>query len=164
VSGSFDDELAGNDRFARTFALAGFAGRPSKGLAVVTCMDVRIEPLSILGLRVGDAIVIRNGGGRVTDDVVRSLLAARWLLGVSRAMVVAHTRCGLTAGSDAELHAAMRDAGAPGGAAPVLLSSSDPAATVRADVGRLRASAELGDIDVAGYVYDVDTGRLATVA
>jgi carbonic anhydrase len=161
VPGTFADELAGNERFARAFALEGVPGRPAKGLAIVTCMDARIEPLSVLGLEVGDAIVIRNGGGRVTDDVVRSLVAARWLLGVTRAMVVAHARCGLTAASDAELHAAMREVGAPEAAVVSLLASPDPAATVRADVERLRTSAELAGLDVAGFVYDVDTGRLA---
>src|SRR5689334_14747435 len=91
--GSFADVLSANDEYARSFALRGLEPRAQRGLCVVTCMDTRIEPLAMLGLKPGDAKILRNAGGRVTDDVIVTLLVARYLLGVDRLMVVAHTRC-----------------------------------------------------------------------
>jgi carbonic anhydrase len=156
----FDDVLAANEAYARGFALAGLEPAAAMGLAVLTCMDSRIEPLQMLGLRPGDAKILRNGGARVTDDVVRTLTVARWLLGVERVMVVAHTRCGLTAASDDDVREAIRRAGAPDAPAFDLLSSADQSATVPADVERLRAEPLLDGVEVGGFLYDVDTGRV----
>src|SRR5918995_630538 len=86
---TFDDVLAANEAYADEFRLAGLEPVAAKGLAVLTCMDSRIEPLAMLGLRPGDAKILRNAGARVTDDVLRTLVLASYLLGVDRAMVVA---------------------------------------------------------------------------
>src|SRR3954469_9418989 len=96
----FGHELAANDQYARGFALGGLEPVAARGLAVLTCMDSRIEPLTMLGLQPGDAKILRNAGARVTDDVLRTLVLASYLLGVDRAMVVAHTRCKMAAGSE----------------------------------------------------------------
>ena len=126
--------LAENDRYARGFRLAGLPARANKGLAVITCMDSRIEPLTMLGLRAGDAKILRNAGARVTDDVLRTLVLASYLLGVDRAMVVAHTKCRMAAGSKADVHAAIVEAGGPDTRNLAFLTTEDQEATVRADV------------------------------
>src|ERR687889_1202029 len=91
----FADVLAANAAYAASFGLAGVPSNAARGLAVVTCMDSRIEPLAMLGLGPGDAKIIRNAGARVTDDVLRTLVLGTYLLGVDRAMVIAHTNCRL---------------------------------------------------------------------
>ena len=90
---TFEDVLAANEAYAHGFRLEGLEPVAAKGLAVLTCMDSRIEPLAMLGLEPGDAKILRNAGARVTDDVLRTLVLASYLLGVDRAMIVAHTKC-----------------------------------------------------------------------
>ena len=95
---TFADVLAANETYANGFPLRGLQARATKGLAVLTCIDSRIEPLAMLGLRPGDAKILRNAGARVTDDVLRTLVFASYLLGVDRAMVIAHTDCRMARG------------------------------------------------------------------
>src|SRR6188472_3830558 len=99
----FDDVLAANLRFQATFTDSGMPGRAAKGLAVLTCIDSRIDPLAMLGLRPGDAKIIRNAGARVTDDALRSLVLAVNLLGVDRVCVVQHTDCAMAGRTDSEI-------------------------------------------------------------
>ena len=99
----FDDVLSANRTYAESFGLAGLEPRAARGLAVVTCIDSRIEPLPMLGLAPGDAKILRNAGARVTDDVLRSLVLAVNLLGVDRVCVVQHTKCRDDRRIDAEL-------------------------------------------------------------
>src|SRR5215210_3598807 len=94
---TFDDVLAANEAYASGFRLRDLEARAAEGLAVLTCMDSRIEPLAMLGLQPGDAKILRNAGARVTDDALRTLVLASYLLGVDRAMVVAHTHCRMAA-------------------------------------------------------------------
>src|SRR5437764_15333511 len=110
---TFADVLAANETYADGFRSRGLQARAAKGLAVLTCMDSRIEPLEMLGLRPGDAKILRNAGARVTDDVLRTLVLAHYLLGVDRAMVIAHTDCRMAAGGEEDVHAAVSEAGAP---------------------------------------------------
>lgn len=152
--------LAANERYARGFQLAGLPARADKGLAVLTCMDSRIEPLTMLGLRAGDAKILRNAGARVTDDVLRTLVLASYLLGVDRAMVIAHTKCRMAAGSEAAVHAEIVEAGGPDTQDLAFLITQDQEATVRADVQRVRWWPYLARLRVGGFLYDVDTGRL----
>ena len=93
MSGVFDDVLAANEDYVRTFTLAGLQPVAARGLALVTCMDSRIEPLEMLGLKPGDAKILRNAGARVTDDTLRTLVLAVYLLGVNRVIVLPHTGC-----------------------------------------------------------------------
>ena len=135
----------------------------AKGLAVLTCMDSRIEPLAMLGLAPGDAKILRNAGARVTDDVLRTLVLASFLLGVDRAMVVAHTKCRMASGEEDAVHDAVAEAGGPDTRSLAFLVSSDQEETLRDDVQRVRSWPYLTNLQVGGFIYDVDTGRLTRV-
>ena len=156
----FADVLAANQAYAERFELGGLEARAARGLAVLTCMDSRIAPLPMLGLRPGDAKILRNAGARVTDDVLRALVLATYLLGVNRAMVIAHTNCRMTAPHEDDVHAAVREAGGPDTRSLSFLVGSDVAATVRADVQRVRSWPYLTGLHVGGFLYDTETGRL----
>ncbi len=131
--------------------------RPSRHVAVITCMDARIDVFAVLGLHLGEAHVIRNAGGRVTDDVLRSLALSGHVLGVDTVVVMQHTRCGLAGVTDDELR---RATGADFAFYPI----DDHAAALREDVEILTAQPYLGPITmVAGMVYDVETGELSDV-
>jgi carbonic anhydrase len=160
----FDDLLAANREYAASFGLTGLAARAAKGLCVVTCMDTRIDPLRMLGLRPGDAKILRNAGGRVTDDVLRSLVLAVALLGVNRVAVVEHTRCAMVGTTNEELREQLGDLGARAGEWD-FLPIADHAATLTSDVERIRTCPLLpDDLVVGGFVYDVDTGLLRAAA
>src|SRR4051794_1518542 len=159
----FADVLAANGDFATGYDLRGLEPTAARGLAVLTCMDSRIDPLRMLGLQPGDAKILRNAGARVTDDVLRTLVLARYLLGVDRAMVIAHTRCRMAAGTEAEVHDAVRAKGGPDTRSLSFLVAPDQEAALREDVEKVRASPYLQGLAVGGFVYDVDTGRLRHV-
>jgi len=148
--------LAANRRFAEGRARADEAP-PRLGLAVVTCMDARIDTFAALGLQVGEAHVLRNAGGRVTDDVLRSLALSSNVLGVHTVAVVEHTRCGLAGVTDEDL----RD---QTGASMAFLPIADHEASLREDVAVLAATPFLEPITtIAGLLYDVGTGELSEV-
>jgi carbonic anhydrase len=132
-------------------------GRPGKQLAIVTCMDARIDVFAVLGLHLGEALVIRNAGGRVTDDVLRSLALGSHVLGVDTVVVMQHTKCGLAGVSDEEL----RDrTGADLGFFPI----DDHAAALREDIDLLISTPFLHPIGaIAGLVYDVESGHVDDV-
>ena len=156
----FDDILAANRTYAAGFALAGLDPRAAKGLAVVTCIDSRIEPLAMLGLVPGDAKILRNAGGRVSDDVLRSLALATHLLGVSRICVVEHTRCRMVGATNEELRTTIGPAAADSDFLPI----DDQRRTILDDVRAVRDCALIAPgVTVAGFVYDVDTGLLEQV-
>jgi carbonic anhydrase len=157
---TFADVLAANEGYARQFPHRGLQARAARGLAVLTCIDSRIEPLATLGLGPGDAKILRNAGARVTGDVLRSLVLASHLLGVNRVMIVAHTDCRMT-GTDEDVRAELHDAGAPDTRELDFLMTEDQAATVRSDVQLLRESPYLAHLRVGGFRYDVETGRLS---
>jgi len=161
TEGTFADVLAANGRYVANFELAALQARAARGLAVLTCIDSRIEPLAMLGLRPGDAKILRNAGARVTDDVLRTLVLASYLLGVDRAMVIAHTRCRMAAGSEDDVHLAVREAGGPDTRSLAFLVTDDQEATIRADVQRVQSWPYLAHLHVGGFLYDVDTGRVA---
>lgn len=153
-----DEMLRANAAFAARFADGGLARPPARRLAVVTCIDGRIDPLRALGLGAGDANVLRNAGARVTDDVLRSLVVSRHLLGMRETMVIGHTDCGLEGVTNADVHAAV-----PGAEAIDFLPFADLEESVREGVRRVRATPLLADVDVTGWVYEVETGRLREV-
>ncbi len=153
-----DDILEANRAYAARHSRAGTDDpRPRRRLAVVTCMDARIDVFAALGLQLGEAHVIRNAGGRVTEDVLRSLALSSSVLGVDTAVVVQHTRCGLAGVSDAELREKT-------GADLDFLPIEDHAAALRTDVALLAGTPYLTALErIAGLVYDVETGELEDV-
>lgn len=160
----FSDVLAANEAFAADYRDADLEARAAKGLAVLTCMDSRIEPLAMLGLAPGDAKILRNAGARVTDDVLRTLVLATYLLGVRRVMVVAHTGCRMASGGGEEVvHAEISSAGGPDTRSISFLTTDDQEQALRADVQRVRSWPYLDDIAVGGFLYDLQTGRLRQV-
>lgn len=162
-SDAFGDVLAANVDYVSGFRLAGLEPRAARGLAVLTCIDSRIEPLSMLGLEPGDAKILRNAGARVTDDVLRTLVLARYLLGVDRLMVVAHTQCRMAGGTEDDVHAAVQAAGGPDTRSISFLVATDWEDALHTDVQRARSWPYLGGIAIGGFRYDVDTGRVAQI-
>ena len=159
---AIDEALHHNDAYASTFDLGGLPHQPAQRLAVVACMDARIDVHRVLGLREGDAHVIRNAGGVVTDDVIRSLLISQRLLGTEEVLLLHHTRCGMQSFRDDDLKADVeRDTGVRPSFA--LEAFADLEGDVRQSIARLRSSPFVADQRVRGFVYDVDTGRLAEV-
>jgi carbonic anhydrase len=160
---TFADLLTANEAYAGGFALAGLPARAARGLAVLTCIDSRIEPLAMLGLAPGDAKILRNAGARVTDDVLRTLVLASYLLGVERLMVVAHTKCRMAAAGEEDVHDAVTAAGGPDTRSLAFLVTDDQEAALRADVQRVQSWPYLTGLRVGGFLYDVDTGRIGRV-
>jgi carbonic anhydrase len=161
----FDDLLAANRRYASEFEDRGLSGIATKHLAVVTCIDSRIDPLTMLGLSTGDAKILRNAGARVTDDVLRSLVLAVNLLGVNRVCVVHHTECAVIGSTDTELRARVEERRGLDASGWDFLASSDQMGTLRADIERIRGCELLPpDLEVGGFVLDVHTGTLSLVA
>ena len=148
--------LAANEEYVAAHTEAPH-NRPSRRLAVVTCMDARIDVFAVLGLGLGEALVIRNAGGRVTDDVLRSLALASHVLGVDTVVVMQHTNCGLAGVTDEELQ---ERTGADFGFLPI----DDHVAALREDIDVLTSKPYLGPVNgVAGLVYDVATGAVEDV-
>jgi carbonic anhydrase len=160
---TFADVLAANEAYAAGFELNGLEARAAKGLAILTCIDSRIEPLTLLGLRPGDAKILRNAGARVTDDVLRTLVLASYLLGVDRAMIIAHTDCRMAAGSEDDVHAALDEAGGPDTRSLSFLVTDDQESTLRADVQRVRSWPYLRNLRVGGFLYDVGNGAVSRI-
>ena len=130
---------------------------PSRSLAVITCIDTRIDPLAVLGLRVGDAVILRNAGGRVTDDVLRSLAVAVHLLGVRTVVLMQHTLCGVVGTTDAELRAQV-------GADLDFLPIAEHTSALRSDIAALTGAPYLSDVtSIAGFVYDVESGAVTEI-
>ncbi len=160
---AIDDLLRKNQAYAREFDRAGLPAPPSRRLAVVACMDARLDVYRILGLEPGEAHVIRNAGGVVTEDVVRSLLISQRLLDTHEIVLVQHTGCGLLTLREDEVKAGIE---AETGRRPAfdLEAFDDLTASVRQSIARLRADPFLPHTDrVRGFVYDVETGRLEEV-
>jgi carbonic anhydrase len=154
---AFERLLADNRRYAPSHRRIDGA-RPSRRLAVVTCMDARIDVFGLLGLELGDAHVIRNAGARVTHDVLRSLALSSHALGVDTVAVIEHTECGLTGTSDDEL----RDLT---GADVAFLAIQDHAEAIRHDVELIATTPFLSGItSVGGFLLDIAGGTLHEVA
>jgi len=157
-----DDLVATNAGYAATFS-GGLAGRPAASLAVVACMDARLNVYGALGLGEGDAHVIRNAGGVITDDAIRSLAISQRLLGTTEIMLIHHTRCGMLTFTDDQFRAAIEvDTGIrPPWAAEAF---GDLDGDVRQSIARVKASPFIPYTDaVRGFVFDVDTGLLREV-
>jgi carbonic anhydrase len=160
----FDDLLEANAAYRASFGLAGIPAGARRGLAVLTCMDSRIEPLTMLGLEPGDAKILRNAGARVTVDMLRSLALANQLLGVRRVCIVHHTDCRMTTASEAQLHEIVGSARGVDTAGWDFLAVEDLHEVVRADLKRLRTCEILPpDLPAAAFLYDVRSGSLEPI-
>jgi carbonic anhydrase len=161
VTGPFDDLLAANARYAERFALAGFDGVAHAGVAVVTCMDSRIDPLGMLGLRPGDAKMLRNPGGRVTDQALAALVLSANLLEVRRILIVPHTRCAMATATEQELRERVGKACGQDASWARFGAIEDQRAALHEDVARVRTHPLIAEsVAVGGFLYDVDTGRV----
>ena len=157
----FDDVLAANELYARDFDRGGLEPVAARGLAILTCMDSRIDPLRMLGLSAGDAKILRNAGARVTEDVLRTLVLATHLLGVERVLVVPHTRCRMAQTTEEEIHAVILEHGVDTRSLE-FRTDPDQVGALRTDLRRIRSYPLLpAGLLVGGAIYDVATGRLA---
>ncbi len=161
--GVHDELLARNARYAATFPRP-LPHRPTAGLAVIACMDARLNVYGALGLTEGEAHVIRNAGGVVTDDAIRSLAISQRLLGTTGIVLVHHTRCGMLTFTDDQFKAAIEaDTGIRPPWAAEAFASLD--GDVRQSVARIKASPFVPHTDrIRGFVFDVDTGLLREVS
>ena len=159
-----DEVLEANAVYAQTHKLSHLSPRPRRRLAVLTCMDTRLSKQT-LGLATGDAHIIRNAGGIVTDDALRSLLVSHYLLGTEEFMIINHTDCGLANIAESELHRRIRARSATAAIAPThFFAFTDVRENVRQQMEKLRTHPWIPkEILLRGFVYDVSDGRLREV-
>jgi carbonic anhydrase len=161
---AFEDVLAANGDHAAAYAGSDLTGRAARGLAIVTCIDSRIDPLSVVGMQPGDVKILRNAGARVTDDVQRTLLLAAYLLGVQRILIMPHTDCRMVGSSEVDIHASIRAEYGTDTRSIEFRTSDDVDVSLGLDVVRVRANPLLPPgTRVGGAVYDVHTGRLRPI-
>jgi carbonic anhydrase len=160
----FDELLAANARYAETFPGTHLTAAPSRQIVILTCMDARIDNFDAFGLAVGDAHILRNAGGRVTDDVIRSLLLSSDVLGTRYVAVIHHTQCGLLGTTNEAIRDRIRDDRGVDASAIDFDPIPDLDESVRTDIARLEGSPLLRkDLAFAGFVYDVANGRMRPV-
>jgi len=157
----FDDLLAANADFASDFAYGGFDGIARAGVAIVTCMDSRIDPLGMIGLKPGDAKIFRNPGGRVTEAAMEALVLGAHLLNVSRILVVPHTRCAVASNSEAELRKRVEESAGVDASWQPIHVIDDQVRALKEDVHKVLSHPLIPEtVKVAGFIYDVDSGLL----
>jgi carbonic anhydrase len=161
MSTDFHDLAEANQEFVKQFVPEGLSGRAVRGLAIVTCMDSRIAPLAIVGMKPGDAKILRNAGARVTEDVLRTLVLATHLLGVNRVLVMPHTDCRMATGSEPEIHQAIFEASGVDTRSMEIRTVKDQRTALELDLVRLKTYPLLPkDLSIAGAFYDVKEGKL----
>jgi len=159
-----DQMVQANEEYAKAFEHGHLPVPPARQVAVLTCMDARLHPEKFLGLDLGDAHVIRNAGGRASDDAIRSLIISSRLLGTKEYLVIHHTDCGMLTFSNADLQAKLKDETGVDAGHIDFLPFSDLEQSVRDDVQRIEASPYIPEgISVRGFVYDVRSGKLNPV-
>lgn len=160
-SDSFADVLAANADYVASAEVSSLTGWARKELAVVTCMDSRIDPLAVLGMAPGDVKILRNAGARVTDDVLRTLVLATYLLGVRRVLVMPHTDCKMASGEEVDIHEAIWEKAGVDTRSVEIRTVTDQRSALITDINRVRAYPLLPDtLVVAGALLDIRTGRL----
>ena len=158
-----DELLANNAEYAEKFDKGGLPLPPAKKVAIIACMDARVMPALILGLKEGEAHVIRNAGGVVTDDEIRSLAISQRLLGTEEIILIHHTDCGMLTFNDDEFRQAIQ---ADTGIKPTWSAEAfgDLEGDVRQSIARIKASPFIPRKNVRGFVYEVETGKLREVS
>lgn len=156
--------LEANEAYAKTFQKGQLPMPPARHVAVLTCMDARLDPARLLGLEEGDAHVIRNAGGRASEDAIRSLVISEQLLGTNTVVVIHHTDCGMLTFSNEDLRTKIKQDLKADADHIDFLPFKDLEQSVRDDVATLKASPLIPkNVEVSGYIYDVKSGRLLPV-
>jgi len=159
-----DRMIEANRRYAEGFEEGGKPMPPARHVAILTCMDARIHPEQALGLAIGDAHMIRNAGGRASDDAIRSLIISSRLLGTNEFAVIHHTDCGMLTFTNQQLREQLADEAGADASGIDFLPFSDLRKSVTEDVHRILDTPHLDDaIPVSGYIYDVHSGALELV-
>jgi len=162
-SSEYSRALAENERYAAQFDHSSLPLPPGRKLAVLACMDARLTVEQVLGLRTGDAHIIRNAGGLATDDAIRSLVISQQLLGTEEVIVIEHTGCGMLTFQDGDVHRTLVER--TGSDVDLAFHAfPDLDSNLREQVARIRAHPWIKDVPVHGLVYEVETGRLREVA
>ncbi len=160
----FADAFAANDEYVKGFNYSDLTGVAQKGLAIVTCMDSRITPLAVVGMHPGDAKILRNAGARVTEDVLRTLVLATYLLGVKRILIMPHTNCRMAMGEEADIHALIQKEHGVDTRSLEFRTVSDQTKALITDVNRVRSYPLLNKgVVVGGAIYDVTNGKITPV-
>ena len=160
----FGDLISANSEYVETFKYSELTGSAARGLAIVTCMDSRINPLSVVGMRSGDAKILRNAGARVTEDVLRTLVLATYLLGVKKILVMPHTNCRMASAEEADIHEHIHNEFGVDTRSLEFRTVKDQEKALALDVSRIRAFPFLNkDVVVGGAIYDVTTGKITPV-
>ncbi len=158
---AFADVLRANAAFVTEFEGRDLSGTAAKGLAIVTCMDSRVNPLEVVGMQAGDAKILRNAGARVTEDVLRTLVLATYLLGVDRILVMPHTDCRMAQSEEADIHATIAEQYGVDTRSLEFRTVSDQKKALATDVTRIRSYPLLRDgVTVGGGIYNVTTGAI----
>lgn len=159
---AFEDLLAANRDYASDFRLGGFDGIAHAGVAIVTCMDSRIEPLRMVGLATGDAKIFRNPGGRVDSQALEALVLGVHLLSVNRILIIPHTQCAVATSTEAELRERVESSSGQDASWQAFHAISDQIESLADDVTQVRTHPLIPEtVHVGGFIYDVDTGLLA---
>ena len=160
----FDDLFVANTEFVKEFKSQDLTGYAKKGLAIITCMDSRIDPLRIVGMKAGDAKILRNAGARVTEDVLRTLILATNLLGVNRVLVMPHTDCKMASGDESEIHAAIFEKSGIDTRSMEIRTVTDQISALKSDLVRITQFPLLPKgIAIVGAIYDVKSGKLSKI-
>ena len=158
---AFADLLAANRSYAETFDMQGFDGIAHAGIALVTCMDSRIDPLRIIGLQPGDAKIFRNPGGRVTPQALEALVLGVHLLNVNRILVIPHTRCAMASSTLEQLRERVGASAGQDASWQSFGVVADQEAALRDDIRVVRSHPLIpASVAIGGFLYDVDTGLL----
>lgn len=163
-SDAFSDVVNANSLYVRSFQNSKLTGTARKALAIVTCIDSRISPLAAVGMQAGDAKILRNAGARVTEDVLRTLVLASYLLGVTRILVLPHTDCRMAITDEVSIHATIKDKFGVDTSSLEFCTVSNQREALAEDVARIRYYPLLRrGVSVAGAIYDVFTGRIEPI-
>jgi carbonic anhydrase len=158
---NFSDLFAANSEFVKSFKSQELTGEARKGLAIITCMDSRIDPLRIVGMQPGDAKILRNAGARVTEDVLRTLVLATYLLNVNRVLVMPHTDCRMASGTEDEIHAAIKERSGVDTRSIEIRTVKDQISALNSDLVRIKSFPLLPkELLITGAIYDVKSGKL----
>ena len=161
---NFDDLFDANKEFVKDFKSQDLTGQAKRGLAIVTCMDSRIDPLRIVGMKAGDAKILRNAGARVTEDVLRTLILATNLLGVTRVLIMPHTDCKMASGNEEQIHAAIFEKSGIDTRSIEIRTVVDQVTALKSDLVRIEKFPLLPKgISAVGAIYDVKTGSLTKI-